>query len=116
MKMGQEHSSTRSASRKPSTPDLHWVAGFIEGEGTFYKNNTNSQGIKVSQVQKQPLEKLLSLLGGSLRKHKASTRPSRVSQGSYYWYVGGARARGIMLTLYSLMSPKRKLQIQRALS
>jgi hypothetical protein len=36
-------------------------------------------------------------------------------QDFYRWIVHGTRARGIMMTLYSFMSPKRKEEMRKAL-
>jgi len=33
--LGQEWASTHTASTSPTPNELHWAAGFLEGEGTF---------------------------------------------------------------------------------
>ena len=92
--------------------ELYWAAGFIEGEGSF--NSVKSwSSIQVAQVQKEPLERLARLFGGSFY-YKTRTNPKH--NNVWTWYATGARARGIMMTIYSLMSSKRKLQIVKALA
>ncbi len=87
-----------------SMRELGWVAGFLEGEGCFPKSK--STGIVVQQVQREPLERLQRLFGGRVYELKR-TRGNDIHQ----WYLHGPTARGLMMTLYTLMSPRRKEQI-----
>ena len=112
-KPGFELSTTPKATVSPSTKDLYWIAGFLEGEGGFRKggNSKYSQTVYASQVQKEPLERLQKFLGGSLKPQgKRGTHSSH-----WRWNAYGNRARGIMMTLYTLMSPRRQEQIKQAL-
>ena len=105
-----------------TTPQLHWAAGFLEGEGCFtfsraprkvgaYENY--SMAISAAQVQREPLDRLVSYFGGSLRTYRHKNRPQ--DQPYWYWHVGSAKAASIMMTLYALMSPKRREAIKNAL-
>ena len=80
---------------------LEWAAGFLEGEGSF----TVDSGVRVSaqQVQREPLERLKAMFGGRIRRITG-----RNCNG---WQVSGMTAAGIMMTMYGLMSPRRKKQI-----
>ena len=96
--------------------DIYWAAGFMEGEGSFYKS-CNKRGslvfnVSAEQTTLEPLERLSNLFGGNM-----STRYNdRYTDGKLYrWYCNGARAAGIAMTLYSLMTKKRKLQIVNSL-
>ncbi|MDE1840213.1 MAG: hypothetical protein KGH87_09890, partial [Thaumarchaeota archaeon] len=82
--------------------DLYWAAGFIEGEGTF--GFTHSPRVSVGQVQREPLERLQRMFGGSIRLD-GRKHPINV------WGVYGSRAAGLMMTLYPLMSTRRKGRI-----
>ena len=95
-----------------STQDIHWAAGFLEGEGSFDFHGCTTRIVAV-QVASGPLEKLQKLFGGVIRP-----RPHRVAHHSpaNYWCVCGHAASGLMMTLYSLMSDKRKVQIKKALA
>lgn len=97
-----------------SIRELHWVAGFLEGDGSFLAGENNYIIVCASQVQKFPLEKLQSLVGGNItleaRNHKYPNWND-----IYRWQVSGARAAGLMMTLYSLMMSKRRRQIATAL-
>lgn len=108
----QEGDRTQQASISPSLRDLERAAGFLEGEGNFRSTNRGSQSIRASQVNPEPLAKLLILFGGSVYKRQQK----KEHQSPYWdWQAHGARARGIMMTLYPLMSVVRKTQIATAL-
>ena len=94
-----------------TTKDLAWVAGFLEGEGSF--GSYGCPRISAAQVQRQPLDVLKRLFGGGISKH-SDRGPSR--QASCQWHLNGARAVALMMTLYSWMSPRRREQIFAALS
>ena len=105
------------ADRHPTTLDIAWAAGFLEGEGSFRLNNKKRRVAQVVavQVEREPLERIRSIFGGS-NFFKRGRLPPRPPQSDYwYWQVNGARARGVMLTIYGLMSPKRRRQIRQAL-
>jgi hypothetical protein len=108
---GKEHDSTIKAAVLPSLIDLAWIAGFLEGEGSFQKNYGSGE-VSTSQVQKEPLERLQCFLGGSISNGRRTSRSALVS---YAWVTSGPCARGIMMTLYDFMSPRRKEQIRYSL-
>lgn len=89
--------------------NIHWAAGFIEGEGSFCirkKKSGNYSQVSASQKQKEPLERLQKIFGGAIYTEKTTM---------YRWQTNGSLARGIAMTLYSLMSPRRKEQIKKML-
>lgn len=109
-RMGQEKKKTLHAMVTPCSRDLNWAAGFVEGEGCFHRTRKGGSRVHVPQVNREPVDRLLSLFGGSLKLYRLGG-PNPI----WIWSASGARARGIMLTLYSMMSTKRKAQISRAL-
>jgi hypothetical protein len=94
------------------THDLYWAAGFMEGEGSFGNQRANIYASAV-QVQREPLERLQALFGG--RIHECTQRPTGCSN-YFRWGMTGSPAAGIAMTLFTLMSPKRKNQIEAALT
>lgn len=103
--------------------DLHWAAGFLEGEGSFKatncyrdkKSTSYSVNLHISAVQAEsyaPLNRLKFLFGGAICKVKRYQAHHRERK---CWTACGAEAAGAMMTLYSLLSTKRKTQITRAL-
>jgi hypothetical protein len=86
--------------------DIHWIAGFLDGEACFYFNRN---ACRVQVVQKDPwtLHKLQALVGGTIYKTK-----EKDPHGPYYLLmVIGKRAVGLMFTVYALMSPRRQAKI-----
>jgi hypothetical protein len=91
--------------------DLYWTAGFIEGEGCF----AGWTGIRVSQVQREPLDRLVHLWGGTITLVPPQ-RNGLSAKAIHRWQLYGANARGLMMTLYTLMSPRRQEQISKVLN
>ena len=91
-----------------STLDIAWAAGFIEGEGCFGAPVNVRTGVSVSaaQVQREPLERLQRIFGGRIRFKKA--RPPR--QNHYVWWLPSLRSAEVTMTLFCLLSPRRKEQ------
>lgn len=95
-----------------TTAQIAWAAGFIEGEGSFGCWGKTVY-IAASQVQLEPLLRLQSYFGGKIRRYEQTTNPKHSP--FYRWTINHAEARGVMFTLYTLMSPKRKFQMNKAL-
>lgn len=91
--------------------DLGWVAGFLEGEGCFYLNGSGAHrycAISATQKQKDPLNRLQSLLGGNIYQ---------TTRGLWHWgLTKGIRAEEMMEILRPLMSPRRQEQIDLVLA
>lgn len=98
-----------------TTRDLDWAAGFLEGEGTFYTGEArkNSAVVAAGQVHPESLDRLSRLFGGNVLI-KSGARYGRKTIWS--WSVSGARAVGIMMTLYVMMPEWRRQQIRAALT
>lgn len=100
--------------KSPTTTDLAWAAGFLEGEGSFgaKRVDARTEGVSASQVQREPLERLAALFGGTITAQPPGG-PTR--QPWFRWAITGTRARGVMMTLFTFMSPKRRCQMKLAL-
>lgn len=92
--------------------DVAWAAGFLEGEGTFC--NAGSPRVDCGQAQREPLERLVALFGGSLTLRKKTNGFG--SKPIWIWRLYANEAVQVMMTLYVLMSPKRKAEIEAALT
>lgn len=127
MALGQSYRNTARALISPTTVDLAWAAGFLEGEASFSRSGKRlkkSSGISscemvaVSQTDSpEPMCRLYMMFGGKLStRSKRFNRATGIgSRDQIIWYVSGARARGVMQTMYKLMSPRRQDQILKAL-
>lgn len=101
------------ASMKRTPYMLGWAAGFYEGEGSsFYSATARSHRIVINQVEREPLERMVQYFGG----HIHAIPPHGMSKPSWRWQCYGARARGIMLTFYALLSQKRQAQIRKVIA
>jgi len=110
--LGSENRNTVPATHQPRIRDLAWAAGFLEGEGSF-RLNGNSQRVSAVQVNLEPLFELVQLFGGIVQENRLKDVRDRQPIGE--WRVSGARARGVMFTLYPFLSAKRQRQIKKAL-
>ena len=95
-----------------TTADLHWVAGFLDGEGSF-GSTRGMPLVSASQKDRFALEKLQRIFkrGTIGVKHNNG----RTTNDLYYWQISSRAAAAIMMTIYSLMSPYRQRQIKVAL-
>jgi hypothetical protein len=94
--------------------DLGWIAGFLEGEGSFGLSGRNRQSprVRAPQLQREPLDRLQRLLGGKI----ALQPPTSGTQPVHHWALDTNRSVQLMMTLYTLMSPRRQQQIAKALA
>ncbi len=101
----------------PSVLDIAWAAGILEGEGSFgcTKSKAHNSGYsasgRVTAVQKGEwlMERLRDLFGGSIYTRE---NPGLGKGPVTRWMLCGPRARGLMMTIYTFMSPRRKKTIK----
>lgn len=94
----------------PETNDLHWLAGLLEGEGTFWVSG-NHVGIKVAMTDQEPIQKAANLMG-NVPIHRQRTSFKTL----YYAQVQKAKdAQDLCRKLRPLMSPRRQKQIDAVL-
>ena len=104
---------------------IHWIAGLIEGEGTFNKTTTHrgrnraSIRIAVSMTDRDVIYRLANLLGfGSICTIKPTIRRGYGSHGQlqHRWECSGTSAAGLMMTVLSLMGKRRAQRITELLT
>lgn len=95
-----------------SLKDIYWSAGFLEGEGCFIKGS-GVAAVAAAQVQKEPLERLKKCFGGSMSLQKQGSNPK--SSPIWRWQLLGEKGIGLMMTVYPIMSPKRKAKIEKVI-
>src|SRR6478609_6611312 len=98
--------ATPRATARPTKLDLAWAAGFLEGEGSFLltgRAGHQTSRVMAFQKQREPLNRLQRIFGGSVTKLR--------TRDIHTWTVCGARARGVMMTLFLSFSPDRQSQI-----
>ena len=92
--------------------DINWLAGFLEGEGSFMMTRNGKKSrmprLTASQKQRWPLEKVLSIIRlGNVHYIE--------SIDMYFYNLYCNNAIQWMMTLYSLMSPRRQEQIRKVI-
>jgi type II secretory pathway component PulF len=97
--------------------DLHWLAGLLEGEGSFMKpapSLPNLPCIALQMTDEDIVSRACSLMGvGYYRvKHKAKT----YYKDCFSTRLRGKRAVDLMEQLRPLMGKRRKIQIDNALA
>lgn len=93
----------------PTSEDIAWAAGFLEGEGSFTARAGRDWRARVSAWQKQyePLSLLLLRFGGAIyTDHK---------RGLHQWVLRGQPAKDLMQVLRPRMTSWRQAQIDLAL-
>jgi hypothetical protein len=112
-----------TGSRVISAADVHWIAGFLDGEGWFGKNggNANRTGgtiaVKAAQKDEWHVRKLESLLGGKVSYYDSGKTTTKGERPWYWrWEAYGPLAAGVMMTVYPLMSPRRQKRIEETLA
>lgn len=92
-----------AATKHPTLYEICWAAGIYEGEGS-----TRRQG-EVSVPQKDPelLFKLRDLFGGRVKKGN--------TENIWRWEANGKHGRGFLMTIYSMLTQRRKAQVRAAL-
>lgn len=102
------------AAVSPGIRQIEWAAGFLEGEGSFRSSGTRrgcTEHVNVAQQQREPLGRMQRYFGGKIAHYTPKTR----SRPYYTWNISGERARGVILTVFALMSPRRQGQIRDSL-
>jgi len=94
--------------------DFQWAAGFYEGEG-YARRMTRGEQVIVAQKDPWSLERLRALFGGSITHRDISTPAGNPTE-IYNWSLTGARARGFLMSIYGLLSPRRQEQARKALA
>lgn len=91
--------------------DVHWAAGFLEGEGSFSTCGAAPR-VQATQVELEPLHKLVRLFGGQISPKKPAGFGKKPC---HSWALTNVNAAGVMFMIFDLMSPRRKQQIERAI-
>ena len=96
-----------------SMSDIAWVAGLIEGEGSFTWRSSPTISIQMSDLD--IVLRAARLLGGNVRgpyqpKGKASYKRT------WAFAVSGSNAASWMMTIYSFMGERRRAKIEEVLA
>ena len=95
--------------------DLAWLAGLLEGEGSFLKappSDPNCPLISLEMTDEDVVRRATSIMGGNVARRVLK---NALWKPSYRVIIKGARAVAIMHILYPQMGARRKAQIDAAL-
>ena len=96
--------------------DVAWLAGLLEGEGTFFRpRRYGTLRVVLGMTDRDIVERAASLVGRpsvyeAKRKNK---KPHHKTQ--YWWMLTGHSAAAVMMTIYSFMGERRRTKIQQLL-
>lgn len=90
--------------------DLHWLAGYLDGEGCFTVTacKYHYPKITVEATDKDTITKVANLFGNSVYGPKSHGK----HQQTWYTATVGKHACGWMQTLYPLLSTRRQNKIR----
>jgi hypothetical protein len=97
---------------------LHWLAGYLEGEGSFMKgspSNPNQPIIVVSSTDEDVIQNVSQLFERRYQKVSNERGAERGWKPAFVVRLRGTKAVGLMRELLPLMGERRKVQIQKAL-
>jgi len=97
--------------------DIAWVAGILEGEGSFgLTNNKRTPCIWLSMTDADIVERIRVLIDPSKTIHIHEDQRKESYKPIYRLTLNGTRAIQWMMTIYSLMSIRRKAKIGEVLN
>ena len=106
------HKAHLKPTESPTIPNIHWAAGFLEGEGSFNTAH-GTLTVQAAQVNREPLSRLREMFGGNIyfqKRHEDRVKFLNASD-FYRWAVFGRRAERVVMLIYRDMSQRRKRQI-----
>ena len=98
---------------------LNWLAGYLEGEGSFMKGspcNPNQPIITVSSTDEDIIRKVAIIFGRSYQNISNQRSEERGWKPAYAVRLRGKKAVEVMKLLFPLMGERRRSQIQEALN
>jgi hypothetical protein len=99
-----------------SSKDIAWVAGILEGEGSFQLTNEGrSPRIALSMTDKDIIERFRSIVDNTLTITIASDKRKETYKDNYRLTVNGSLAVEWMMTVYCLMGIRRRAKIKEIL-
>lgn len=100
--------------------DLYWLAGWLEGEGSFHFSKQKMAGISAASTDYDVMQKVAILmkckLHGPYVEYSTASRDRSFYKPQWQIEVSGPRAVGWIMTLYTLMGHRRRARIKDVLA
>ena len=96
--------------------NLNWLAGLLEGEGSFFPGPPSNPGLPVLQVgmaDRDVMARVGRLLRAKVHEHPPKKREWKTT---YTIALKGSRAVAWMITLWPLLGERRRSQVERAVA
>lgn len=97
----------------PTVKEIAWVAGILEGEGTFCLNN-NSIRFAIAMTDLDVVEKFCAIVDPT-KRISPYTDPTGVRKMRYTFTLMGDLSAQWMMTIYPLMGLRRRMKIRELL-
>ena len=94
-----------------ATRDILWLAGLIEGEGSFRGAKNGHVGITLGMTDEDIIDRIARIMRGS----KATVERKQGYKAIFRFEIYGPKAAGWMMTLYTLMGNRRQAKIRECL-
>lgn len=92
--------------------NIAWIAGLLEGEGTFGVSNTHSPFLAVQMNDKDVLEQAQLIMDAKLYGPYKHRRGDRYDLPHYRLALYGVPAISWMMTVYTLLHKRRRKRIK----
>lgn len=96
------------------TKDLHWLAGWLEGEGSFFISSNRKSPVIVGGCNDKDIIDKIACLIKAARIHGPYMKAGYTKPFYQFWLI--KQAVSWMMMLYPLMGERRKNQIRKCLS
>jgi hypothetical protein len=103
-----------------SEADIAWLAGLLEGEGSFFMSRTPNGDVMyqyplivVSMTDEDVIERVARFFGTKVYRYKYDKRPGH--KATYKAVVSGSRAAGLMEMILPWMGVRRSAKIKELL-
>ena len=91
--------------------ELHWLAGLLEGEGSFQFTKRNAVVVSLGMTDRDVVYRAAEYFGKPIHKEERPLGRKVVYRTQCY----GSHALALMMTIYGLMGERRKSQIKKVL-
>lgn len=101
----------------PTTGDINWLAGLLEGEGSFGfypKGKRGSPRIWIGMCDRDVIERCRKVMGG--KSGIFERQPHARAKTNHVFSVCGVRAAGWAMTLYPLLGERRRAAVRAMLA
>ena|SRR3990167_8055117 len=98
-----------------STFDIIWLAGFLEGEGSFLRDKKGCVTIKAESTDEDVIHRAARIMDAPVYHSTYNSAQNPKWNSTLRFSVHGNRAAGWMMTLYNQLGQRRRSRISKVL-